>query len=64
VLQKTRTWWAERKQRERELDRQYAAEERALIDDPEELDIELDQARAGRLWLAARRLGPGRERRP
>jgi len=52
MLQQIRTRWAERKKREQELDEQYAAEERAFIDDPNELDAELDQAQdAGRFLL-------------
>ena len=43
----------ERKTREQQLDREYAAEERALIDDPDELGAELDRAE-GAAWFRGR----------
>lgn len=47
---KFRAWRAQRKKRREELDREYAAEERALLDDPDELGVELDQARMAGTW--------------
>jgi hypothetical protein len=44
MIRKVRLWWAQRKKREQQLDREYAAEERALIGDPDELGAELDKA--------------------
>jgi hypothetical protein len=57
MLQKARTWWAQRNDREQQLDRELAAEERALLDDPDEVDAELDRAQAaGPLGFITRRL--------
>jgi hypothetical protein len=50
MLKRIRASWAERKRRRQELDRKDAAEERALVDDPDELGVELDQARAAGTW--------------
>jgi hypothetical protein len=44
MLERFRAWRAERKRRRQELDREYAAEERALLDDADALGTELDQA--------------------
>jgi hypothetical protein len=63
MLQKARTWWAQRNNREQHLDQELAAEERALLDDPSELDAELDRAQAaGPLGFITRRF-PREERR-
>ena len=63
MLQKARTWWAQRTKRDQQHDEELAAEERALLDDPDELDAELDQAQAaGPLGFITRRL-PREERR-
>jgi hypothetical protein len=50
MLEKIRAWRAQRKKRRQELDQELAAEERALIDDPDELGVELDQARIAGSW--------------
>jgi hypothetical protein len=63
MLQKARARWAQRKKREQQLDEELAAEERALLDDPDELNAELDRAQAaGPLGFITRRL-PREERR-
>jgi len=53
MFRKVRLWWTERKKRDQQLDREYAAEERALIDDPDELGAELDRAE-GAAWFRGR----------
>ena len=58
MLERIRASWAERKRRRRELDRKYAAEEAALIDDPDELEVELDQARDAGIWRRSQLLMP------
>lgn len=54
MLESFRAWRAQRKKRRQELDREYAAEERALLDDPDELGVELDQARMAGTWRRSR----------
>lgn len=46
MLEKARERWAQRRRRKQELDREYAAEERKLIDDPERLHAEVGEAEA------------------
>ena len=53
MFRRVRLWWAQRRKREQQLDREYAAEERALIDDPDELGAELDRAE-GAAWFRGR----------
>jgi hypothetical protein len=53
MFRKVHLWWTERKKREQQLDREYAAEERALLDDPDELGAELDRAE-GAAWFRGR----------
>ena len=52
-----RAWWegrSRRSERERELDRELAAEEAALLDDPDGLGTELQDAEMGVLWRRRR----------
>jgi hypothetical protein len=44
MFEKLRAWWARWMKDSPESDQQLAAEERALIDDPDGLGAELDQA--------------------
>lgn len=64
MLQKIRARRAQRKEREQELGRQYAAEEAALIDDRDELGAELDEAQAAGTFSGPFGRWPNRWRTP
>ncbi len=61
MFDKIRASRTKKKESRRQLDRELAAQERALIDDPAELDIELGQAespaRLARFGMFRRRPG-------